>query len=79
MPRDFVIWSWRHSQWWKAEHSGYTNYLHEAGRYTQGEAGEIHTSNGMGGNTALSEILAERIQNDDPKKVEAELNRLRRI
>ena len=58
--REYVIWSWRHSQWWKPDHAGYTSHLSEAGRYTEQEAGAIHTGSGLPGcNTAIQEQTAK--------------------
>jgi hypothetical protein len=39
----FVIWSFEHKRWWRPNSQGYTELLHEAGRYGSEEAGEIVT------------------------------------
>jgi hypothetical protein len=38
---NYLVWSNKHGAWWRPGHRGYTNSLHEAGRYTQAEAQEI--------------------------------------
>ena len=38
---DYVIWSWEHRAWWRANREGYTESLAEAGHYTFDEAAEI--------------------------------------
>lgn len=34
----FLIWSNQYGMWWRANHSGYTQYIEEAGRYGRAEA-----------------------------------------
>ncbi|BEL07867.1 hypothetical protein Q0Z83_060580 [Actinoplanes sichuanensis] len=36
-----LIWSNKHGMWWRPGRRGYTNSLHEAGRYTEDEARQI--------------------------------------
>lgn len=38
MSTKFLIWSFRHKAWWKAEGKGYTPKRNEAGRFTFDEA-----------------------------------------
>lgn len=38
MSPKFLIWSFRHKAWWKAEGKGYTASRHDAGRFTYEEA-----------------------------------------
>lgn len=38
---DFLVWSNEHQQWWRANKTGYTRYIEEAGRYTEDEARTI--------------------------------------
>ena len=37
----FVVWSWEHRAWWRADRKGYTESLNEAGHYTFDEAADI--------------------------------------
>lgn len=37
----YLIWSFEHGMWWKANRSGYAFTVREAGRYTPEEAIEI--------------------------------------
>ena len=41
MKRNWVVWSYEHSAWWAANHSGYMAELLHAGLYTEAEAKEI--------------------------------------
>ena len=57
---EFVIWSFKHKQWWRANREGYTQHLAEAGRYNALDAGDIVTSSVMGESAALCVPVAER-------------------
>ena len=37
----YLIWPNEHNSWWKADHLGYTDHAHLAGRYTKEEALQI--------------------------------------
>lgn len=37
-PIEYVIWSFEHKAWWRPDRCGYTEFLDEAARYTEGEA-----------------------------------------
>lgn len=37
----WLIWSIEHDQWWRPDWKGYTEHIHEAGRYSYHEAREI--------------------------------------
>jgi hypothetical protein len=39
--RRYLIWSWEHHAWWRAERQGYTRNITDTGTYTLQEAGEI--------------------------------------
>jgi hypothetical protein len=34
----FLVWSNEHAMWWRGNHSGYTQFIEEAGRYHRTEA-----------------------------------------
>lgn len=58
----YLIWSYRHSQWWRANCSGYSAHIDDAGRYDAREAGEIVVGSGLPGqNVAVHEDIAIRI------------------
>jgi len=38
MGTEYLIWSIEHTAWWGPNHLGYTQQLHEAGRYTRTQA-----------------------------------------
>lgn len=59
MNTQYVVWSFEHRQWWRANHSGYTPYLADAGRYSAEEAGAIVTQSVMGEEVALLLQTAE--------------------
>jgi hypothetical protein len=52
---DYLIFSYEHRAWWGPNHSGYTQRLHEAGRYSQGEAIDI-CANALFGTHGLSPL-----------------------
>ena len=60
MTYDYVIWSFKHRQWWGPNRAGYTPDLLLAGRYTAEEAGDIVTSSVMGESVCLYSVVAER-------------------
>lgn len=37
----FLVWSNEHHMWWRPNHSGYTEFIEEAGRYGRSYAEEI--------------------------------------
>ncbi len=37
----WLVWSNQRGMWWRADHTGYTQYVEEAGRYTHAEAAKI--------------------------------------
>lgn len=43
----YLIWSFEHKAWWRANKEGYTSHSEEAGRYLPGEAGDIVISTGI--------------------------------
>jgi hypothetical protein len=43
----YLIWSFKHGEWWRANRQGYTRHLSEAGRYSKGEAGHIVLNTGI--------------------------------
>lgn len=74
--RDYLIWSWKHSQWWGPDRSGYTSDLAQAGCYTSEEAGEIVVGTGLPGqNTAVHRMIANnRFHGEDPDAIEEMLD-----
>lgn len=48
----YLVWSNEHSLWWRPNHSGYTAYIEEAGRYDEAEASEIVSRATLGGRLA---------------------------
>lgn len=38
MIDNYLIWSNQHGMWWRPNHSGYTRFIEEAGRYAPEEA-----------------------------------------
>ena len=55
----YVIWSFEHSQWWRAARSGYTDDWREAGHYGSEEAGEIVTDSVFLDEIAILKPIAE--------------------
>lgn len=45
----YLIWSNQQRAWWRAGRVGYTQYIEEAGRYTQEQAREIVADSTCGG------------------------------
>lgn len=39
----YLIWAWDHEAWYRPNRAGYTTEVHQAGRYTKEEAGDIVT------------------------------------
>ena len=37
----WLVWSNQKGMWWRADHTGYTQFIEEAGRYTRDEAAKI--------------------------------------
>lgn len=60
MTTGYVIWSFEHQQWWRANRCGYTEHLDEAGRYTAAEAGHIVANAFIGEHVMLHEATATR-------------------
>ena len=56
----YVIWSFKHTQWWAPARRGYTASLGKAGDYTALEAGEIATGSVFAENVAILRHTAER-------------------
>lgn len=56
----YVIWSFEHRQWWRANRCGYTPELSEAGRYDAQAAGDIVANAYVGEHVSLHEMTAER-------------------
>ena len=54
----YLIWSFKHGQWWYSNRCGYTENFAEAGRYSKSEAGEIATDSVMCDSIAVHEQLA---------------------
>lgn len=58
----YFIWSHEHGQWWRANHSGYTWDILDAGRYSYDQAKEIITKANYNGRIQEEGILvADRI------------------
>ena len=62
----FVIWSWEHQAWWGPSHSGYTEQLAQAGRYTFDEAADITVGHIPAGEE-IAVLLAEAEQRGKPR------------
>jgi hypothetical protein len=60
MENDFVIWSFKHKQWWREGRAGYTPHLEQAGVYTAEDAGDIVTSDVMCQSIAMYLVVAEK-------------------
>lgn len=77
----YLIWSWRHSQWWGPDHSGYTSDVTEAGRYTTMEAATIMIRSGLpGNNVAIDEQLVQlHLAGRSKDKIESTLDAWRRL
>lgn len=45
----YLVWSNQHRMWWRANHSGYTEFIEEAGRYSRADAEKIVTSATLAG------------------------------
>jgi hypothetical protein len=56
----YVIWSFEHRQWWRADRQGYTEHLSEAGRYSAEEAGDIVTGAFLSEHVCVNEAMAQR-------------------
>lgn len=56
----YVIWSFKHGQWWGPDRCGYTSDLSMAGRYSGRDAGEITTDDVMCNNVAMLLSIATR-------------------
>lgn len=54
----YIVWSFRHNQWWGPDHRGYTSDPSLAGRYARGEAADIMLNALPGQNVAFDERLA---------------------
>jgi hypothetical protein len=50
----FLIWSNKHAMWWRANHSGYTQWIEEAGRYDRDDAVALVRRASVGGQLASS-------------------------
>lgn len=37
----YLVWSNEHRMWWRANHSGYTEFVEEAGRYSRADAEQV--------------------------------------
>lgn len=52
----YLIWSFRHRQWWGQDRAGYTLKLAQAGRYNLAQAADITINGGLpGGSLAVDE------------------------
>ena len=56
----YVIWSFKHNQWWGPDQRGYTSDLSLAGLYGPTEAGEIVINSVLLESCAIIEPIAER-------------------
>ena len=65
MRANYLIWSFRHGQWWYSDRCGYTDDIEQAGRYNAREAGEIATQSIMCDSIAIYEAVA--LRNGEPK------------
>jgi hypothetical protein len=74
----YYIWSYRHSQWWGPDNSGYTLHLEKAGQYDRADAAQIVLSGLPGGSVAVDVSLTDRIP-ARAIEVEKYLDTLRRI
>lgn len=52
----YLVWSNEHSSWWRPNHSGYTTFIEEAGRYERGEAERIVSRATLDGRLALPSV-----------------------
>ena len=77
----YVIWSFRHNQWWQGSQSGYSPHLESAGRYTTEEAADITIGGGLpGANIAIDEALAmSQFAGSLPSEVLTKLNTWRTL
>lgn len=80
MPKatKYFIWSYRHSEWYGPDRSGYTLDTRKAGQYDAVEAADITLSGLPGGCIAVDAFFADRIPQMGPE-VEKWLDEMRRI
>lgn len=52
----YLIWSNRHREWWRADESGYTGLIEEAGRYDRAVAERIAAKSNVDGMLAESRV-----------------------
>lgn len=76
--REYLLWSYRNRQWWRANASGYTPDPQQAGKYDAREA-SAHALSGLpGGTLPVDADLCDHF-NSDPEETEAVLERWRRL
>lgn len=62
---DYLIWSFKHAQWWAPNENGYVPDIAKAGRYSQLNAGRIVTNGVFNESLAVIEPIA--LENGPPK------------
>lgn len=75
----YLLWSWRHHQWWGWDGSGYTPKIERAGQYTWASAAHHMESAMPGAITPVSMTLANQVTSLDPEEVEATLTHWRTL
>lgn len=75
---EWIIWSHKHNAWWLASRYGYTPYLSEAGRFTDGESREIAAKASLGrlGNGLPYSVRVPADADDLMGEIEQETNRV---
>lgn len=75
----YIIWSYRHSQYWRDKRAGYTSDAFKAGVYSAPMAGDIVISSGLpGNNVAIDVALIPQIAELSVSELENKLNEWRR-
>lgn len=62
----FLIWSHEHGMWWRPNSAGYTNYVHEAGQYTEDESADFCSAatRGWSGDGTPPEVMVALADDD---------------